>query len=117
MVTVYIEVVRRHGSGGILRRCSPVVALSSLAAPPSLDQVRDKVGEETDDSSEPHVLSPWPPLPLIWHCAIGAHQTCWVGRHRSVRRSGPESAVGLDSQEINSNILPLDLILYFNFKL
>jgi hypothetical protein len=27
MATVYNEVVRRHGSGGIPRRCSPVVAL------------------------------------------------------------------------------------------
>jgi hypothetical protein len=27
MATVYSEVVRRHGSGGVPRRCSPVVAL------------------------------------------------------------------------------------------
>jgi hypothetical protein len=62
-------------------------------------------------------LEPVAPLPLIWHCVTGPHQPRWVGRPRSWHRSGPESAVGLDSEEINSNILPLDLILYFNFKL
>jgi hypothetical protein len=41
----------------------------------------------------------------------GAHQPCWVGRPRS----GPESAVGLDSEEINFNSvqLPVTDILHF----
>jgi hypothetical protein len=122
MVTVYSEVVRRYGSGGVPHRCSPVMTLPVTSSTSlSLDRVRDRVGEEINGSSEPRVLSPWLPLPLIWHCATGGHQPCWVGHPRSGRRSGPESAVGLDSEKINSNILPLELISYtltlnFNFN-
>ena len=49
---------------------------------------------------------PTPPLSFIWHCATGAHQPCLAGRPRS----GHESRAPAGGDQ--SNILPLDLILY-----
>jgi hypothetical protein len=88
--------------GDAVRRCSDGQWTSRRWQCRPLDRLGFGVGWRL---GEPHVMSPWPPLPLIWHCATGAHQPCWVGRPRSGRRSGPESAVGLDSEEINCNSL------------
>jgi hypothetical protein len=49
---------------------------------------------------------------------MGAHQPSrWAGRPRSERGQGVRLDRWVKTDEINSIILPLDLILYFNFKL
>jgi hypothetical protein len=61
--------------------------------------------------------SPWPPLPLIWHCATGAHQPRWIGCSRSGRGQKVRIGRWANSVEIYSNILSFDLNISFNFKL
>jgi hypothetical protein len=53
--------------------------------------------------SEPRGLSPWPPLPLIWHCATGAHQPRWIGCPRSGRGQRVRIGRWANSVEIYSN--------------
>jgi hypothetical protein len=67
--------------------------------------------------SEPRGLSLLPPLPLIWHCATGAHQPRWIGCPRSGRGQRIRIGRWANSVETYSNILPFDLNLSFNFKL
>jgi hypothetical protein len=91
MASVYGVVVRRRGSGASRRwQCRP------------LDRLGFGVGWRL--GSEPRCLSPWPPLPLIWHCATRAHQPRCIRCPRSGR--GQKVRVGrwANSVEIYSNI-------------
>jgi hypothetical protein len=83
----------RRGGSGVAVQCGAETAVDfpSLAAPPSRS-ARVRSGWRL--GSEPRGLSPWPPLPLIWHCATGAHQPRWIGCPDQGVVKGSELAVG-----------------------
>jgi hypothetical protein len=57
------------------------------------------------------------PTSYLWHCVTGAHQPCWIGRPRSGRRSGSNSVIGPDSEEINLTFSPLISTYHLNSRL
>ena len=74
-----------------------------------LDQTRVRtVGHCGGD--EPHDQCRSPHLLYIWHCAMGAHQpSIGLGVPDQDASQGPSSPLG-QLVDINTNILPLDLI-------
>jgi hypothetical protein len=84
---------------------------SRRLAPP-LDQSRKKVGAVTAVVNL--MICALILTSYLWRCVTGAHQPChWAGRPQSGRGQGVHLDRWAKTDEINSNILSLDLILYF----
>jgi hypothetical protein len=81
-----------------------------------LDRTRDEGGAVTVTVNL--VVRAPAPISSLLCCAMRAHQPChWARRPRSGRGQGVRLDHWIKTDEINSNILPLDLILLLNFKL
>jgi hypothetical protein len=82
-----------------------------------LDRLGFRVGWRL---GEPHVLSPWPPLPLIWRCATGATNPVGLDAPDQGRDQGPSRPLGLTRRRSILTFSPLissyTLTLNFDFN-